>query len=39
MNHVTQPQSSADISIFYRKSANFVTSRNTDIDGILIHNL
>ena len=38
MNHVTHPLTSADISIFYRKSANFVTSRNTDIDFILVHN-
>ena len=34
MNHVTHPWSSADISIFYRKSANFAISRNTDIDSI-----
>ena len=37
MNHVTHPLSSADISIFQRKSANFAISRNTDIDCILIH--
>ena len=28
---------SAEISIFHRKPANFVISRNTDIDCILIH--
>ena len=28
----------ADISIFYRKSANFAISKNTDIDCILTHN-
>ena len=38
INHVTHQLSSADISIFSRKSANFATSRNTDIDWILIHN-
>ena len=38
INHVTHPLSSADISIFHRKSANFVISRNTDIGCILIHN-
>ena len=38
MNHVTHPLSSADISIFHRKSANFAISRNADIDCILIHN-
>ena len=38
MNPVRDPQSSAGISIFYGKSTNFVTSRNTDTDGILIHN-
>ena len=37
-NHVTHPLSYADISIFYRKSANFAISRNTDMDCILIHN-
>ena len=34
----THPLSSADISIFHRKLANFAISRNTDIDFILIHN-
>ena len=38
MNHLTQPLSSADISIFKRKSVNFAISRNTDIDCILIYN-
>ena len=38
MNLVTLPLSSAEISIFHRKSANFAISRNTDIDCILIHN-
>ena len=38
MNHVTHPLSSADISIFQQKSANFATSRNADIDYTLIHN-
>ena len=37
MNHVTHTLTSADISIFYRKSAHFVISRNTDIDCILVH--
>ena len=37
-DHVTPPLSSADISIFYRKSVNFVISRTTDIDCILIYN-
>ena len=32
------PLSSADISIFHKKPAIFVISRNTDIDCILIHN-
>ena len=32
VNHLTHPLRSADISIFYRKSTNFVISRNTDID-------
>ena len=32
------PLSSADISIFHWKSANFATSRKTDISWILIHN-
>ena len=39
MNHVTHALSSADISIFHRKSANFAISRNTDIDCILIYNV
>ena len=30
---------SADISIFYRKSAIFVISGNTDVDCILMHNI
>ena len=30
--------SSAGISIFHRKSADFVILRNTDIDCILVHN-
>ena len=34
MNHLTHPQSSADTTFFYRKSANFVISINADIDGI-----
>ena len=38
MNLVTLPLSSAEISIFHRKSANFAISRNTDIDCILIYN-
>ena len=38
MDHETQPFSFADISIFYWKSADFATSRNTDIDSIQIHN-
>ena len=38
MNNVTQPLISADINIFYRKSANFAISRNKDIDCILILN-
>ena len=33
MKYVTDPLSSADI-IFYRNSANFAISRNTDIDSI-----
>ena len=37
INHVTHPLSSADISIFCWKSANFSISWNTDIDFILIH--
>ena len=38
LNHVTEPLSSADISIFSRKSANFALSKNTDTDYILVHN-
>ena len=37
MNHVTHPLNSADISIFHQKSANYVISRNTDTDDILVH--
>ena len=36
--HMTHPLSSADISIFYRKSAIFVVSGNTGIDCILMYN-
>ena len=32
------PVTSADISIFHWKSANFVISRNTDKDCILVYN-
>ena len=39
MNQIVHPLSSADISIFRRKSENFAISRNTDIDCILTHNL
>ena len=38
VNHVTHHLGSADISIFYQKSANFSISRNADIDCILIRN-
>ena len=38
MNLVTPPMSYADISNFYRKSANYAISRNTDEDFILVHN-
>ena len=38
MYHVAHPLSSADISIFHGKKANFLISRNTDTDCILIHN-
>ena len=34
MNYMAHPLSSPDISIFYRKSANFAISGNTDIDYI-----
>ena len=37
MNHVKHRLSSADMSNFYQESANFVISKNADIDGILIH--
>ena len=37
-NHVTRFLSSAEISIFYRKWAAFVISRNTVIHCIFIHN-
>ena len=37
-NHVIPASSSADISIFHQKSANFALSRNTDIDCILMPN-
>ena len=36
MNHVTHPLSSAVLSIFNRKSANFAISENTNIDCILV---
>ena len=38
INDVAHSLSSADISIFSRKSTTFVISRNTDMDCILIHN-
>ena len=38
MYHVAHPFSSADISIFHGKKANFLISRNTDTDCILIQN-
>ena len=31
MNHVAHPLSSADVSIFHQKSANFAVSKNADI--------
>ena len=37
-NHVTHPLISADISVFHRKSGNFVISRNRDKDCILAQN-
>ena len=37
-DRVTHHLSSADISIFHRKSLIFVIARNTDKDCILIHN-
>ena len=39
MNHMIHPLRSADIIIFSPEIKNFVISRNTDIDCILIHNL
>ena len=38
LNHVTHLLSSANISIFHRKSANFAISENTNIDCTLVHN-
>ena len=38
INRVTHHLRYADITFFQRKSATFVTSRNTDIDYIFIHN-
>ena len=32
MNHVTNPLSCSNVSIFHWKSANFAISKNTDID-------
>ena len=37
IKHVTHPLSSAN-SIFHRKSATFVISKNTNIDRILVNN-
>ena len=37
MKLVTNPLSTADVDIFYRKSANFAISRNTDIPCFLTH--
>ena len=34
INHLTHQLSSADISIFHRKLANFAIPRNTDVDCI-----
>ena len=39
MTHVIHTLNSADISTFYRKSANVAISKNTDIDCILVHSL
>ena len=36
--HVTQPRVLLKSAFFHRKSAAFVTSRNPDIDCILMHN-
>ena len=36
---MTHALTSADISIFFEKSLNFATLRNTAIDCILLHNL
>ena len=38
INHMAHPLSSADISIFHRKSAIFIISRNTNVDCILMYN-
>ena len=38
MNHVTHFFSFADLSIIYRKSANFAISRNTDLGSIQVNN-
>ena len=38
MNHVTHPLSSAGISTFYQKSANFAILENKYIDQILVNN-
>ena len=38
INYMIHLLSSADISIFYWKSAIFLISRNPDIDCILMHN-
>ena len=38
LNHVTHLLSSANISIFHRKSASFAISENTNIDCTLVHN-
>ena len=39
MNHMIHNLNFADIGIFHQKSANFATSRNTDLDCIfMIHN-
>ena len=38
MKHVTYPRLLLSSAFFHRKSANFIISRNTDIDCNLIHN-
>ena len=38
MNHITHVGSSVDIKVFYRKSAIFAVSINTDKNCILTHN-